>query len=145
MANPYSPNESASDIFTEKTWLQGCILGSVFYGIQFTLFVGCITALWQQTTRSNRNISAALMAYVGVMFSLGTIFMVCSAAFTQMVFITDRNYPGGPDAVENDFFAAPIDEGGNVAFVIQCWLADALLVRISHRKIAAVLTYADLT
>lgn len=130
MPNPYSPDETPSELFTEKTWLQGCILGSVAYGAQFALFVGCVSLLWKQTTGPERRRNIALMTYVGVMFGLGTIFMVCSAAFTQLVFITDRNYPGGPDAVENDFFAAPVDEGGNVAFVLQCWLADALLVCI---------------
>ncbi|GJE88770.1 hypothetical protein PsYK624_048560 [Phanerochaete sordida] len=126
--NPYAPDEPASVIFAEKTWLQGCVLNSVAYGTQFALFVGCASLLWQRTTAPNRVRNRLFMAYVCVMFGLGTVAMVSNAAFVQFAFITNRDYPGGPAAVENDFFAAPIDEGGNVAFVIQCWLADALLI-----------------
>ena len=54
--------------------------------------------------------------------------MSTKTAFTQLAFITDRNYLTGPNGVENDFFSAPIDQGGNFAVVIQFWLADALLV-----------------
>lgn len=128
MLNPYAPHEPASVLFEEETWLQGCILGSVFYGVQLALFAGCVHLLWAQMTRANRRRHAAFIAYVCVMFALGTIFMVCNAAFTQFAFVTHREYPGGPSAVENDFLADPSDESGNVAFVIQCWLADALLV-----------------
>ena len=80
--------------------------------------------------RGNRKQSITLLTYVCVMFGLGTIFMVCSAALTQLAFIIHSDYSGGPNGVENDFFAAPVDEGGDVVWVIQCGLAaDALLVR----------------
>ena len=130
MTNPYAPDETPFEIFMEKTWLQGAILGAVGYGVQFTLFANCFVLLWKQISRDNLRQKLPFMIYICVMFSLGTIFMVCSAAFTQMAFITHRNYPGGPNAVENDFLSAPIDEGGNVAFVMAAWLADGLLVRL---------------
>lgn len=60
--------------------------------------------------------------------------MVSLAAFTQMAFIDNRNYPGGPDAFENDMFSIPIDNAGNVAFVLSNWLSDAVVVS-QHRVI----------
>ncbi|KAI0310866.1 hypothetical protein OF83DRAFT_1069832 [Amylostereum chailletii] len=128
MTSPYAPDESPFEIFTEKTWLQGAILGAVGYGIQFMLFANCFVLLCKQMSRDNLRQKLPFLIYICAIFSLGTIFMVCSASFTQFAFISLRNYPGGPNAVENDFLSAPIDEGGNVAFVMTAWLSDGLLI-----------------
>ncbi|KIJ57991.1 hypothetical protein HYDPIDRAFT_163675 [Hydnomerulius pinastri MD-312] len=81
--------------------------------------------MWQ----NNRfEIRVPLLIYITVAFMLGTLFMVALAAFTQMAFIDDRNYPGGPNAFENNMFSIPVDDSGNAAFVLSNWLADALVV-----------------
>ena len=53
------------------------------------------------------------------------------AKFTQLAFIDNRNFPGGPSAFENDEFSIPVDELGNVAFVLNNWLCDAVIVSTS--------------
>lgn len=50
------------------------------------------------------------------------------AEFTQLAFIDNRNFPGGPNAYENVMFAIPVDSMGNVSAALQNWLCDALLV-----------------
>jgi hypothetical protein len=47
---------------------------------------------------------------------------------TELSFIDNRLYPGGPSAFENDMFSIPPDELGNVTFVLANWFADALVV-----------------
>jgi len=69
-----------------------------------------------------------MLSFVSVIFILGTIFMACIDKFTQMAFVEYRNFPGGPAAYEQAMFWIPVDELGNVAFVIGNWLMDALLV-----------------
>jgi len=44
--------------------------------------------------------------------------MIGLAAFTQMAFVDNRNYPGGPSAFEFNMFSAPINQAGNVALVV---------------------------
>ncbi|KAI0258510.1 hypothetical protein BC834DRAFT_835454 [Gloeopeniophorella convolvens] len=122
------PDETSFEIFTERAWLQGAILGAVAYGSAFTLFAICLNILVKQTNRTNIKIKGAFIAYISILFILGTIFMAASAEFTQMAFIDNRNYPGGPAAYENAMFSIPVDMAGNVAFVLTAWFADALLV-----------------
>jgi hypothetical protein len=75
------------------------------------------------------------MLYVGVVFLLCTLFVTSNTAFTQMAFIDDRNFPGGPSAYESDEFSIPVDNISNVAYVIANWCTDAVLVgeRLNRR------------
>ncbi|KAI0258609.1 hypothetical protein BC834DRAFT_974963 [Gloeopeniophorella convolvens] len=116
------PDETSFEIFTERAWLQGAILGAVAYGSAFTLFAICLNILVKQTNRTNIKIKGAFIAYISILFILGTIFMAASAEFTQMAFIDNRNYPGGPAAYENAMFSIPVDMAGNVAFVLTAWV-----------------------
>ncbi|KAG1751356.1 uncharacterized protein EDB91DRAFT_1104975 [Suillus paluster] len=61
-------------------------------------------------------------------FIVSTLFMASLAEFTQLAFIQDRNYTGGPNAFENDMFALPVDNLGNVSGLITMILSDGLVV-----------------
>ncbi|KZT03126.1 uncharacterized protein LAESUDRAFT_762120 [Laetiporus sulphureus 93-53] len=62
------------------------------------------------------------------MFILGSTFMGACMEMTQLSFIQYRNFPGGPSEYENVEFSIPVDEAGNVAFILTNWCADALIV-----------------
>lgn len=62
------------------------------------------------------------------MFAFSTIFQACNVEFTQLAFIENREYPGGPAAYENDFWNIPVDAVGNVLFVLTNWMTDSILV-----------------
>lgn len=70
-----------------------------------------------------------LIAYISTIVLLGTLFMGSLAEFTQLAFVDNRNYPGGPAQYETDMFSIPVDEMGNVSFVLANWLCDGLIVR----------------
>lgn len=126
--NPYSPDETSVQFYAEETWIQGALLSNIVYGVELALFVICFGLLARKTTRSNYKSNAPLLVFITIIFMLGSFFMGAGAKFTQLAFIENRNYPGGPAAYEQAMFWIPVDELGNVSFVIGNWLMDLLLV-----------------
>lgn len=129
MPNPWAPaDETSAQIFAEETWLQGALLSNIFYGIELTLFFICFKLLLSQMDRTHYKRPAILLAFISVLFVLGTLFVFSLAEFTQLAFIVDRDFPGGPAAYEKAMFWIPVDELGVVVFVMGNWLMDGLLV-----------------
>ncbi|KAJ7595070.1 hypothetical protein C8J56DRAFT_776195 [Mycena floridula] len=125
MAN-YSPNESPAQLFAEKGWLQGAIVSAVFYGVALALFPTCVHSLYQKRHRTRQR--TILLVYVCAVFLLDSLFVAANSQFTQLAFIDDRNYPGGPAQYEADMWSIPVDEIVNLTYVIANWLSDAVLV-----------------
>ncbi|KAK0192794.1 hypothetical protein F5146DRAFT_999926 [Armillaria mellea] len=98
----YSPDETYSQIFTEKMWLQGAIVTGVGYGSVLTLFIFGFYLLVRGSTPSNRLRSISLLVYIFVQFTLATLFVAACSDFTQLSFIDNREYPGGPGQYEID-------------------------------------------
>ncbi|KAJ7670412.1 hypothetical protein B0H14DRAFT_1027016 [Mycena olivaceomarginata] len=124
----YSPDESSADLFNEKMWLHGAVLCTVAYGVVLTLFSMCFYLLVKGMTRSSYKRSLFFLVYISVEFILATLFEGSLAKYVQLAFIEDRNFPGGPGAYEAAMFSIPVDEIGNVAFVLTNWLSDGLVV-----------------
>jgi len=122
------PDEDSQTLFDERCWLQGAIISAIAYGVTVSLYFLSFYLLVRQKNRVEFRKRLPLLAYITVSFLLGTIFMIALAAFTQMAFIDNRNYPGGPNAYEENMFSIPIDNMGNVTFVLSNWLSDALVV-----------------
>lgn len=125
----WTPNESSQTILTEEGWLQSTVVSAVAYGIDVALYFMCFNLLFQQIrTRKNYKQPLFLLVYITISFILGTLFIASLADFTQLAFIQDRNYPGGPSAFENEMFSIPIDNLGNVTGILIMLLTDALVV-----------------
>ena len=124
----YSPDETKSQLFDENMWLQGALITAVGYGAVLTLFILAFYLLCSRIDRWNGRSHIAFLVYITVQFILATLFQASSARFTQLAFINNRDYPGGPGAYELSFFYIPVDMLGNAAYVLSNWLADALLV-----------------
>jgi hypothetical protein len=125
----WTPNESSQTILTEEGWLQSTVVSAVAYGIDVALYFMCFNLLFQQIrTRKNYKQPLFLLVYITVSFILGTLFIASLADFTQLAFIQDRNYPGGPSAFEDQMFSIPIDNLGNVTGILIMLLTDALVV-----------------
>lgn len=131
MATPL--NETSVQIFTEKAFLQGTVLTAVAYGAQLPLFMMTFWLLWKKKSGTPAMQKYALLVFISVLFILGTLFMASDAQFTQLAFIDDRNFPGGPGAYSEVEFTIPIDELGNVCAMISTWLCDGLLVSCAKR------------
>ena len=122
------PDETPLTLFSERCWLQGAIVSAIAYGITVSLYFLSLHLLVRDKNRVEFRQRLPLLIYITASFILGTLFMIALAAFTQMAFIDDRNYPGGPNAFENNMFSIPVDDAGNAAFVLSNWLSDALVV-----------------
>lgn len=92
----------------------------------------CFYLLATQTNRKNGRKNVPLIVYITLIVLLSTLFMGSLAAFTQLAFIDNRNYPGGPAQYMTDMFSIPVDEVGNVSFVLTNWLCDGLIVSKIH-------------
>lgn len=128
MSSSWTPDESSETLLAEKGWLQGTVVSAIAYGINVTLYFMCFHLLLRQMTRTNCKKQIPLLVYITVTFILSTLFMTALADFTQLAFIQDRNYPGGPNAFENDMFSIPVDNIGNVCGLITMLLSDGLVV-----------------
>ncbi|KAG2097497.1 uncharacterized protein F5147DRAFT_714896 [Suillus discolor] len=124
----WTPDESSETLLEEKGWLQGAVVSSIAYGIGVTLFFMCFHLLIRQMTRTNYKKSLPLLIYITIDFILGTLFMASLADFTQLAFIQYRDYPGGPNAFENNMFGIPVDNLGNVCGFLMMALSDGLVV-----------------
>ncbi|KAG2132048.1 hypothetical protein DEU56DRAFT_953015 [Suillus clintonianus] len=124
-----APDESPAQLYTEKTWLAGSILTGVGYGVVLALFWLCLRSLWHRTRVKDADYTrnCFFLGYVCVMFPPGSLFMDSNPQFTQLAFINDRNYPGGPSTWEVEMFSISLDEISNVSFVLADWCSTALM------------------
>ncbi|KAF9220044.1 hypothetical protein BS17DRAFT_788125 [Gyrodon lividus] len=126
----YTPNESAAQLYAEKTWLAGAIITGTGYGIVASLSWLCFHIFWYRIKIKdvNHTRNVCFLVYVCVIFVLGSLFLASNSRFTQLAFINHRNFSGGPSAYEEQMFSIAVDEIGNVSFTLGNWLADSLLV-----------------
>ncbi|PCH42940.1 hypothetical protein WOLCODRAFT_73866 [Wolfiporia cocos MD-104 SS10] len=130
MPSSYTPDETSTQLFAEKAWLQGALFSNIVYGIEVSLFFQCFRVLLQGTNQRNRTRRAVLLVFITTLFTLGTIFVYSMSEYTQLAFIQNRNYPGGPSAYEEAMFWIPENMIGTAVFVIGNWLMDMLLASI---------------
>ncbi|KAG1769724.1 hypothetical protein EV702DRAFT_1202751 [Suillus placidus] len=125
-----TPDKSPAQLYAEKTWLAGSILTGVGYGVVLALFWLFLRSSWHRTRVKDTDYTGNcfFLGYICVMFILGSLFMSSNSQFTQLAFINDRNYPGGPSAWEVEMFSISADEIPNVSFVLADWCSTALMV-----------------
>lgn len=128
MSSSWTPDESSETLLAEKGWLQGTVISAVAYGIDVALYFMCFHLLLRKMNRTNYKKHLPLLMYITLVFILSTLFMAALANFTQLAFIQYRNYPGGPNAFENNMFGIPVDNLGNACGLITMILSDGLVV-----------------
>ena len=130
----WRPNVPESQLFDSRTWLQGAILSAVAYGINLTLFILNVSLLRMRAKLETkhdiraRRQTICLLIYVCVIFILGTLTMASQADTTQLGFIDNRDFPGGPVAYEKLKFSSPINSLENYCVTLMYWFTDSLLV-----------------
>ncbi|KAF8971758.1 hypothetical protein BDZ97DRAFT_1143843 [Flammula alnicola] len=123
----YGPDESAYDIFLERTFLAGDFVTGLGYGIQVMLYTSCAIFLWNARLSRGRQ-SVFLLGYITLLLCTETIFCAVQARTVQVIYIDNRNYPGGPWA----YFLATQYLAINVIFFatlfVLTFLADLLVL-----------------
>lgn len=122
----YRPDESNDQIYAEGAWLQGAIVTGVLYGVVIVLSAMCWRSLWPraQSHGTGYKKNRFFLFYVAFLFVVGTIYVAFNSQITQMGFIDNRLYPGGPGAYEEATSSPPL----NTAFVVSDWCADLLMI-----------------
>ena len=126
-----SSNPPDVQLFGERAWLQGVILSAVFYGVNLALFILNVSLLRTRAkleTKQARRQTICLLIYVCVIFILSTLIIASLAETTQLGFIDNRDFPGGPGAYLELKFSSPISSLGNYCVSLMNWFIESLLV-----------------
>lgn len=130
-----APPESSAQFTAEHAWLAGALVTGSGYGVVAALCWLSIYTLWHRLRRksAHRRRNIFFLIYACAMFVLGSLFLWSNALFTQLAFINNRGYPGGPSAYEEEMFSIGVDAIGNVSYIVANWLSDSMLVRLGRR------------
>ncbi|KAG0699507.1 hypothetical protein DFH29DRAFT_808925 [Suillus ampliporus] len=123
----YTPQ---TDLWLERSRLDGMVLGGVSYGVYFLLTVQAWIALMQQP-RSGGKIAdhrRALIFYVFITFVFGTVGFAANAKYTEMIWIDLRDAPGGPAALIENEMSYHINVLALCSGHVQEWFMQALLL-----------------
>lgn len=120
-------NETAADIWAEICNLDGTVLCAVAYGAHATLFFTCFSALLPQRQKKPKQ-TYAFLAYITLMFLLGSAGFVSNARINELTFIENRDFPGGPNIFFLSVQGTPWAVLGHVAYMFATWLQDLLLI-----------------
>ena|ERR1700761_5265443 len=104
---------------------------SLHQGVAFVLFILALSALLPQLHTSSADTKKWTyinIAFVTLVFALGTIGNAGSARTAQLTWIDNRNYPGGPNAFTVDQYNIPSNIMGDAGFVLASWCQDSYLV-----------------
>ncbi|KAI0359767.1 hypothetical protein OH77DRAFT_1434208 [Trametes cingulata] len=125
------PGESPADLWLEKSNLDGAVLGGVAYGVHLAVFAQCFYTIYFRGaggSRDGRGRSRWLLVYIFMLFAMGTVNVACNTRMTQLMFIDNRGYPGGPNAWFFTFYSTGVNIAGDVAYIVANFLADGLLL-----------------
>ncbi|KAF7338957.1 hypothetical protein MVEN_01971900 [Mycena venus] len=91
----YGPtNEDAKTIEYERNFVAGDVVVGTGYGIQLLLYTNCALFLWKR--RKHGWLPSVLLIYMTAMLLIESLFIAVQARTVQMIYIDNRNFPGGP-------------------------------------------------
>jgi len=125
----WRPDEDEATILLERNFLAGDLICGVGYGIQLVLYTSCATYLWKHR-KDNRN-NILLLAYITLLLTVETIFVIVQGRTVQVIYIDNRNYPGGPWQYFLDTQYLAINVMFYATFFVLTFLSDLLVVRCS--------------
>ncbi|KAG1845284.1 hypothetical protein DFJ58DRAFT_730878 [Suillus subalutaceus] len=124
------PSETPTDLWLERSRLDGMMLGAVSYGGFFILTVQAAAALiqWPRHGRKIADHRLTLLGYILITFVLGTVGFAANAKYTEMIWIDLRDAPGGPVALIENEVAYPINIVAISCYFVMEWCMQALLI-----------------
>ncbi|TBU26636.1 hypothetical protein BD311DRAFT_789690 [Dichomitus squalens] len=118
MSKPYyGPHESEDDINLERFFLAGDFVSGVGYGMQLVLWSSCALYLFQQRRKGWH--TTFLLCYISALLIVQTIYSIAQARTVQLLYVENRNYPGGPW----QYFLATQSQPINIVYFVTLYLA----------------------
>ena len=99
-----------------------------YLGVQSVIAFLCCQALWKLRRRQPR-VSYSLLAYICVIFILGTLGNAGNMKLSELAFVDNRDYPGGPNAyLLEQSSLIKINLMCYAAYIMATWMQDGFLV-----------------
>ncbi|KAG2130883.1 hypothetical protein DEU56DRAFT_462610 [Suillus clintonianus] len=119
-----------TNLWLERSRLDGMLLGGVSYGVFSLLTLQAASALMQRPRHGGKiaDNRLVLLSYIAVTFVLGTIGYAANARYTEMIWIDLRDAPGGPVALIEHMMDYRINIMGLATYYIMGWFMQALLL-----------------
>jgi len=122
----YGPDEPAATIFLERTFLAGDFISGMGFGILTVMYIATTLLLYRQ--RKRKRDTFFLLGYITLLYTTLIIFVSVSAGTVQMIYIDNRNYPGGPWKYFLDTQNLAINVIFISTFFLLTFFADSLLL-----------------
>ena len=102
-------------------------------GVQLVLWTTCVTYLWKERKRGWNIIF--LICYLCLLLSIQFIFSIVQARTIEIMYIDNRNYPGGPWRYFLNTPHLAVNGIFYITFHIGTFLCDLLVVRPKIQKL----------
>lgn len=124
--------ETSLDILNDEVNLIGSsVTCGAAYGAILPLFCICAYELCLQVRKPNhRRQSLINLGCISLLLVLSTLYIASNAYTTQLAYVNNRNYPGGPALYADVIFYIPASIMGLFAFFAINWITDIILVTI---------------
>ncbi|KAJ8519043.1 hypothetical protein ONZ45_g3971 [Pleurotus djamor] len=123
MPSPYATSESAVLLWHEQATHASVHAGSMTYGIHLSIYAVAMYHILKQKTVPWKS-----AAFITTLFLLGTINIICKIRFSELAWIDDRSYPGGPSRFLHEQQAVVENTVGHGTAIVATFLMDALLL-----------------
>ena len=124
--------EDSLAILNDKLNLIGStVLCGVAYGAILPLYFICAHELFLQLRKSEHVRQSIInLVCITLLLVLSTLYVASNAYTTQLAYVNDRNFPGGPAAYSSFIFYLPISIMGLCSFFAINWITDIVLVSV---------------
>ncbi|RDB23623.1 hypothetical protein Hypma_009503 [Hypsizygus marmoreus] len=123
----YAPTGvTADDLKAERACFHGTLLAALAFGALLMLYVQLTQVLLVRPKRGQT--FWAIVAYSGALFPLAVLSISVMFKFSEMSYIENRNYPGGPTAFYRDYSSDYVNVIGQVSETLFPWFADILMI-----------------
>lgn len=149
MQQSFSPQESSFDLWTERIEFSGTLVGSVVYGTCYTSIFPYVSRSEANPSRNNNTgihvcvvviifsvskdsistkLKTLLSCGVVLLFGFATIMLVCQARLLEIMWIDERDIPGGPIVWIGLQYTLTSGILALSTFVVASFVADSFLV-----------------
>ncbi|KAI0749659.1 hypothetical protein C8Q80DRAFT_1101643 [Daedaleopsis nitida] len=122
------PDLTPADLALERSSLDGAVIGGIAYGVHVAVFAECLWRIYPRSFKRGTANDWYLVAFTIIMFAMGTLNFACNTRMTELMFIDNRAFPGGPMAWFITNYADGVNTAGNAGYIIANFFADGLLL-----------------
>ncbi|KZV99145.1 hypothetical protein EXIGLDRAFT_762913 [Exidia glandulosa HHB12029] len=120
------PGEGPVELFLERCLFAGLCIVMLTYGVYLTITIGCLYLMLCHPLNGRRRWS--LILYILMLFCGATVFMVTNYAWSQLIFIDARAFPGGPPAFFATQFGIWVNTVSNSALTVNNLMVSSLVL-----------------